>query len=296
MLRSFLPPPKPAPGFLGTPQAPQESRSGILGDPGFLEVHLENISNENYYIGGFLRHMTNAKGSRLNTVEAYGRDLRQLEDYLDIPIEEATKTALMAYVLRLYKNGKHPATISRKIAVFKNFYRYLYYQQIIAEDPAIDLKHPRFARDELGASLTEVDKMKLRAARLGPGMSAKEVRDRAITSLIFSTGIKASDLVQLNMEDYDTPTRCLNYQQDTNSETTLLDYDLAELMEAYKDTYRAQILREAFVRDRNGEPLFLNMKGFRLTRQGVWKIVREYGRTLELSVEISPRILRTCPQ
>ena len=238
--------------------------------------------------------MADSKRSKTNTLEAYGRDLRQLEEYLDLPPEEATTTVLMAYVLRLHKNGNHPATISRKIAVIKNFYRYLYYERVIGEDPAFNLKHPRFAREDSGDALSEIDKMKLRSTIIRPGMCQKDVRDCAITVLIFSTGIKASELISLNVQDYDSHARRLTYRQDTKViPEILLEYDLGELMSAYKDTYRAKILRgaEHNARDLIGEPLFLNMHGYRLTRQGVWKIVREYGRQLELSSEISPRIL-----
>jgi len=251
------------------------------------------MNSTSLHIQNFLGYMANVRGSGENTISAYGRDLRMLEEYMDTPIEDATTTALMAYVFRLHKNGKHPSTISRKIAVIKNFYRYLYYERLIPEDPAAHLKHPRFSRDEQGGALSEIDKIKIRSTNLRPGLCAKDVRDRTIAALICSTGIKASEIISLNLDSYDTATHCLKQHED-ESMKTLLDYDIAELMNAYVNNYRGQILRnKQTFQDALGEPLFLNMKGQRLTRQGIWKIVREYGRQLELSAEISPRTLET---
>ena len=250
----------------------------------------------NPLIENFLNYMTNAKGAGENTLLAYRRDLCKLENYLSAAggasIESATTTALMAFVLHLHKNGKHASTISRNIAVIKNFYKHLFYNRTISHDPAHTLKPPKIVR-ATAPTLSVCDQDKLFGDSGPSDTSTKALRDRSIVVLIFSTGIKASILTELNLDDIDITAGLLRHKHNREFNTIKLTPVVLDLLTAYINFSRNEILSASKTLELSNTiaPLFVNMKGQRLTRQGLWKIIKAYGRQAELDLELNPRLL-----
>ena len=251
----------------------------------------------NPLIDKFLNHMARDKDAGENTLLAYRRDLCKLEGYLSASggqgIGSATDTALMAYVLHLHKSGLHASTVSRSIAVIKNFYRYLFYEREISRDPARLLRPPRVVR-AASQTLSQPDKDKLLDEAPSSNADARTVRDRAITALMLSTQIRVGALTELNLGDIDLAAGLIRSKNARDESKARLEPDVLEPLEAYINTSRPEILRNSatFRFTDKSAPLFVNMNGRRLSRQGLWKIVRDYGRRAQLEVEISPRLLR----
>ncbi|MCL2618590.1 MAG: site-specific integrase, partial [Defluviitaleaceae bacterium] len=244
------------------------------------------------FISKFINHMSAAKGAGENTLLAYRRDLCALEAYLaevsPKGIEAATSTALMAYVLRLHKSGKHASTVSRCIAVIKNFYKYLYYERDITSDPALLLRSPKFSRTP-PATLSGADRDKLLDSAPTPNSTAKDIRNHAITSVLSFTPIRIGIITELNLCDVDGIAGTITYRNARDTHAADLDPHLREPLMAYIHHARPKILAAANApHDDPDAPLFVSMAGRRLTRQGLWKIVKEYGRHALPDLDLSP--------
>jgi len=229
-------------------------------------------------------------------VLAYKRDLENLESYLNSSgwqdIELASNTALMSYVLHLHKTGKHAATISRSITVIKGFYKYLYYERIIDRDNAHLLKTPKFTRQPAPKlSAQAVDS--LLSTEQNSNSSIKTIRDRAIIAVISSTGMQSAALIDLTLGSLDLSSSTLNYQQTHEKLTAKLDPTAQKFLQIYTDVARAEILTRTNSYDPTdtSAPLFVNMKGESISRQGLWKIIKEYGQN-QAQPNLSPRLLR----
>lgn len=251
----------------------------------------------NLLIGKFLNYMIHTKQASQNTVLAYKHDILSLESYLQDSgwqdIEAASTTALMAYVLNLHKIGKHAATISRNITVIKSFYRYLYYERVTTYDPAHLLKAPKFTRQPAPKlSQSEVDS--LLETKQHQGSDAKSIRDRAIVAFIASTGLSSTVLIGLTLGNLNCPKGTLHYESSHEQHFVTLPESALELLRSYTNTARADILKRAdsYTIDDLSAPLFLNMNGKKFSRQGLWKIIKEYGRN-QAQANLSPRLLQS---
>ena len=251
----------------------------------------------NPLVNNYLNYMKNVRNAGENTLLAYCRDLRKLERYLEASggqsLEAATATALMAYVLHLHKNGMNASTISRNIAVIKNFYKYLYYEQKISRDPAQMLRPPKVFRTE-PLTLSQLDQDKLLGRQPSLDDGARTIRDHAITALMFSTKIDVGTLISLDLGDIDLVTGRIGRTGSPDEAWIKLEPKTHESLDIYIKVSRSEILKnsQTFCFAEKTAPLFINMSGHRLSRQGLWKIVKEYGRRVRLEQDLNPRMLK----
>ncbi len=235
---------------------------------------------ENY--GVYLRETKNAAN---NTVISYERDLRKMKEYMETQgihtVDKVTSTALNTYLLYLEGNGMSSATISRTVAALRRFFAYQCKHGGCHEDPAESLKAPRVERkatrivtkDELGRLLN----MKV----MGP----KQLRDRAMV-LSMCRGIRASEVVGLTMEDMNLELGYLVLRGGRQKRTVAMGGYLEEALRSYLAHGRNTLLRE-----KHNNALFLNCNGKCLSRQGVWKVVKDYGEKAGIP-ELTPDGLR----
>jgi len=240
--------------------------------------------------------MINTKQASENTVLAYKRDLLSLESYLNSSgwqeIEAASTTALMAYVLYMHKNGKHAATVSRNITVIKNFYKFLYYERVTTQDPAHLLKAPKFTRQP-APKLSQGDISSLLETEQDAATDAKTTRDRAIIALIASTGLNSSTLIDLTLGSINCAESTLTYEHSHEQHFAKLPSSTLKFLEAYINSARTEILQRTsnYNPADPDAPLFVNMNGQNLSRQGLWKIIKEYGQN-QAHPNLNPRLLR----
>ncbi len=240
-------------------------------------------------IGDFIDYLSVERGLALNTLESYGRDLRQYSDFLDkgrfSSIEQASRATIISYLLYLEKQGKATATIARRLAALKSFYQFLVRERVLDRDPTANLESPKLEK-RLPRVLTvkEVDQLLRQPNPVTPA----GLRDRAMLELLYATGLRVSELVALNIDDVSLASgyaRCVGRR---GRERLLpLPPRVVDAVDRYLRDGRPRLAHGG-----DSPALFLNQRGERLTRQGFWLLMRDYTRRAGITDEITPHTLR----
>lgn len=241
-----------------------------------VEEHLE----------GFVDFLKNGKSASENTVQAYRRDISQFLDFLhSIGVEEpdlASSEVLAEYTAHLQELGRSESTVSRSVASIRGFYRYLIQQGESQENPAAGIKL-RHETKRLPEILTneEVDLL----LRQPDCVDFKGFRDKAMLEILYATGIRVSELVSLNVPDINLELGILYCRCDSKNRVIPVYPEAVKAVETY--------LKEAagYLADAAGA-LFVNYSGGRLTRQGFWKIIKQYTEKAGIQRCITPHTLR----
>lgn len=240
-------------------------------------------------IQSFIDYLTVERGLAANTLDSYGRDLKQyclyLEEGLKISARDASRTTVVAYLLHLQKQGRTTATIARRLAALKSFYQFLVQERLLADDPTADLESPK-QQKKLPRVLTvkEVEVLLNQPRTLLPSGR----RDKAMLEILYATGIRVSELVSLDVEDVNLNlgyVRCLG----KGNKERIVPIGSAAIRAVSSYLERA---REELLRDADERALFVNHQGKRLTRQGFWKIIKRYAREAGINKPITPHTLR----
>ncbi len=232
-------------------------------------------------------------GTNQNTVVAYRNDLKQVCVYLKRQqIEnwpQVTHEHIAGYLLEMRDDQAYrPATIARKLAALKTFFRYLQSTGIITSDPIEKLDTPRIQR-ELPHVLTQEQIANLFCQVDVETPAGK--RDFAMLHMLYATGMRVSELISLNLSDFDVEHAtivCPGRNGRGRRERVLPLYAAAvEATKRYLETARTGLI----ARHPEEQALFLNHHGERLTRQGFWLIIKGYARQAGIT-EITPHMLR----
>ena len=240
------------------------------------------------FCSDFSDYLVNQKSVSANTLESYVRDVEHFISYLqDRGIEDPAEVGteeMNSYVASLKQNRKSNSTIIRNIASVRCFYRYLLLAGRAGGNPAkaIRLEKPEkkfpqiLTGKEIGLLLAQPDIRE-----------AKGCRDKAMLELLYATGIRATELVDLDVDNINLRTGMLRCSTG-RSERVIPVYPTAiSAVSDYIVRVRSQIITPA-----GGQALFINLNGRRLTRQGFWKIVKGYAEQAQIVKEITPHTLR----
>ncbi|MCI6012426.1 MAG: tyrosine recombinase [Firmicutes bacterium] len=237
----------------------------------------------------FAEYLKKEKKMADNTVEAYERDVRSFCRFtekwgLENP-EEAANAEVVAYLMHLKQEGKARATVNRKLAAIRTWFQYLVEEGRISRNPALDIKSPKIERKEIEyLSVEEVERL-----MEVPDHSPKGIRDRAILELLYATGIRASELIALEIDDVNVRMGFVTCDgENMKARIIPIGRPGRKAMEAYLYGIRQDIL----ARHPQERTLFVNYIGKPITRQGLWKILKEYGEKAELSHSLTPQVLR----
>lgn len=236
----------------------------------------------------FLYDLDNERGLSQNTLESYGRDIRQFSDYLQgmkITYLDATKATVIAYLIYLQKKGRATSSISRSLAGIRSFYQYLYNNKLIDRDPTLNLESPKIEK-KLPQVLT-IGEVELLLKQ--PDTSeCKGSRDRCMLELLYATGIRVSELVSLNLDDVNIDLCFLKCSGKGMKDRVVPIGSMAiKALKEYTGKYRNILLK-----DKSEKALFLNFHGTRMTRQGFWKIIKFYSKKAGINADITPHTLR----
>jgi len=242
----------------------------------------------------FLDYLLVEKGYSNNTIAAYRNDLSQLVRYLaeersmESPLDwrKVGKNTVIDYILYLKEREYASSTVARKIAAVKSFFHYLFQSGFLVDDPTITLDSPK-VRKRLPRAASPEDIERLLAA--AKGESPKALRDRALLELLYATGMRVTELISLNLGDVDLDTgsvRC--YGKGAKERVLPIHKRAVEALQLYLEKGRPRLLRDGS----DEQALFLNPRGQRLTRQGLWLIVKQYVREAGLGGLITPHTLR----
>lgn len=223
-----------------------------------------------------------------NTVVSYERDLKQLADYFAAQgITDwrlVSKLQLEAYLRQMENEKKRPATRSRAIASMKAFFRYLEQQREIERNPASQIKSPKVEK-ELPYILTPEETVRL--LMQPDGTSAKSMRDRAMLELLYATGIRVSELLQLEVEDVSLSMDYILCRHGGRERVVPFGRAAKKSLQEYLEA-----ARPALVKDTESSLLFTNLSGRKMSRQGFWKLIKQYAQAAGIEGEITPHTLR----
>jgi integrase/recombinase XerD len=241
----------------------------------------------------FLAYLEFERGLSRNTLEAYRSDLLQFGNFLQRSSLEAARAEhidLAAFLDELAAGAEDrppvaPATLQRKAACLRSFYRHLRREEIVTHDPTAELRAPR-KRHKLPEVLSRDEVARLLASPRGTDPSA--LRDRALLELMYACGLRASEAVGLTLNDVDLRSGVLRARGKGSKERLV---PIGSEAVAAARTYLERG-RPALVGARDERHLFVNRRGGGLTRQGLYKIVQRHARAVGLDERMSPHTLR----
>ena len=241
-------------------------------------------------IRSFSDYLRDSKNTSENTILAYSRDILAFEKYLSKKgkeILEATQTDVLSYIMELSKAGKSTSTTNRKLASIRAFYTFKIKENNLKVNPADDIKTPRAERKEVDfLSIAEVEELLKQ-----PGESVKGYRDRAIFEVLYGTGIRVNELIELNLDDVNLRMGFITCQGNGKGRIVPLGSYAKDAIKKYFDSSMPSLAKNKNYQD-GSAPLFLNYMGERFTRQGLWKLMKQYGKAVGMEERITPHILR----
>jgi integrase/recombinase XerD len=240
-------------------------------------------------ITSFLTHVRVEKGLSTNTVAAYRRDLLKFEAFAKkrkLSLEDARRDDLVDFLSSLYHQKLESRTVARHLVTLRNFFRFAQVKEMITEDPSVNLESPKIRRSLPGyLRLQEVEKLLAQPDEKTP----IGLRDRAMLEVLYSSGLRVSELIGLRVMDLDRSAGCLRCIGKGDKERIVpIGKKATALVERYLRDARPKLLGKGT----NSPALFLNRRGGSFSRVGVWKILSAYGRQAGLRVALTPHMLR----
>ena len=229
-------------------------------------------------IRSFSDYLRDSKNTSENTILAYSRDILAFKKYLEKKgkeLLEATQTDVLSYIMELSKAGKSTSTTNRKLASIRAFYTFKIKENELKTNPADDIKTPRAERKEVDfLSIAEVEELLKQ-----PGESVKGYRDRAIFEVLYGTGIRVNELIELNLDDVNLRMGFITCQSNGKGRIVPLGSYAKDAIKKYFDSSMPSLAKNKNYQD-GSAPLFLNYMGERFTRQGLWKLMKQYGKAV----------------
>jgi integrase/recombinase XerD len=240
-------------------------------------------------VDAYLSHLTVERRLSPHTIEGYGRDLAQLGEAaagLEQPVELLDRRALEQHVRQLMGEGRSPRSVARAVACLRGFYRFLVVSGRRQDNPAGDLRAPRAWKTlPKFLSIDEVDRLLQSPDTTEP----RGLRDRALIELLYATGLRVSEMVNLRQQDLNLESGYLTCTGKGRKQRLVPVGDEAA---AWLTRY-LQEGRPALLKRRASPRLFVNARGgAALTRVGFWKILKTYGKRAGVTSSISPHVLR----
>jgi integrase/recombinase XerD len=248
------------------------------------------------YVESFLKHLKVEKGFSKNTEEAYRNDLTQLINYIssdsskkgEMPSWDGfDRQKMLGYMLFLNEQGYASTTRARKIAAAKSFFKFMTEEHKVQLNPTDNI-----ASLKVGRALPKPISV-AQARRLldepGKGTTPESKRDKAMLELLYASGMRVSELISLDTGDVDVSGGLVRCFGKGNKERMIPIYPrAAKTVEEYLREARPKILQHNLTE----KALFLNVRGERLTRQGLWQILKGYAKAAGIEVEVTPHTLR----
>ncbi|AAW39523.1 MAG: site-specific tyrosine recombinase XerD [Dehalococcoides mccartyi] len=246
-------------------------------------------------IQSFLNYLMVEKGFSENTTEAYENDLRQMMTFADkeaaksgkIPgWENFTRQTMLAYMLDLKERNYAITTVVRKMAAAKSFFNFMVAEGKLKENPTENISTPKVGKPLPDAiSISQVRALLNQPVKSG---SSEAKRDKAMLELLYASGMRVTELVNLNVLDVDLKEGFVRCFGKGRKERMIPIYpQAAQSIQEYLTEIRPNL-----VRAETEKALFLNRRGDRLTRQGLWQILKGYAREAGLDDVVTPHTLR----
>ena len=242
----------------------------------------------NTYVKEYTSFMTDIRHKSLNTVESYKRDVTQYISYLDgtgvTDISSTTKTTVLSYLLYLQKEGRASSTVSRTLASLRSYYLFMMQNGVVKSNPTSNLEAPHVEKKIPKILSGEEVELLLEQPK---DCDNKGIRDKAILELLYATGIRVSELINLDVSDVNVPMSFVRCKGGKKERIIPMGHQAKDALENYINN-----VRKYMVKDENETALFVNCSGARLSRQGFWKLIKYYQHIAGIETDITPHTLR----
>lgn len=239
------------------------------------------------YLKEFSEYLSDVKKSSANTIESYVRDVRAFLSYAEInsvDISSASSDEIKQYIGYLERIGKNHSTQVRNLASVRSFYEFLIFSDIVTENPTKTVKLKK-CETKLPEILTQKE---IDILLSQPNVSTlRGCRDKAMLELLYATGLRVSELIDLNLDDINLQVNIIVCHSKNTERVVPIYKSAAKSIENYLTTVRGGL-----VSDKSEKALFVNMNGGRMTRQGFWKIIKAYAESGGIQKTITPHTIR----
>ncbi len=238
-------------------------------------------------VSAYEAYLKTEKRASANTVSSYLRDIHQYAAVMmekGVDLSDAVTEDVAEYTASLTRQGKSPATVTRSVASIKSFYQYLMSQGVVAQNPAKGVTAAKVER-KLPQVLTgkEVELF----LEQPECTDLKGYRDRAMLELLYATGIRVSELIDLDVDDLNLPGSVLKCYSKGRERIIPLYPAAVRALSEYVHNVRPQLVESV-----EETALFVNMSGERMSRQGFWKLIKYYQEKAGIQKDITPHTLR----
>ncbi len=268
----------------------QRARKPYVSSGGFGESGAPSSQGGEIFIqiGRFLSSVRVEKGLSVNTIESYRRDLMKFAAHAEnasMSLSKVSREYLQEFIDSLYAQGMAARSVARCVVSLRNFFRFLVKEKVVASDVTAQMDSPQVGRSlPKFLAIKEVDLLFCQPDLCMPA----GLRDRAMLELLYATGMRVSELVNVRLEDLDVNlgiVRCLG----KGGKERLIPVGKAALraVEAWLRDGRQKLLKKNIV-----PYLFLNHRGGQLSRVGFWKILARYGRAAAITAPLTPHVIR----
>ncbi|UOY93872.1 site-specific tyrosine recombinase XerD [Ectobacillus sp. JY-23] len=237
----------------------------------------------------FIHYMIVEKGLAQNTIVAYERDLKGYIQYVQkveqiVSWQEVQRSHIVAFLHHLKMQSKSSKTLARHIASIRSFHQFMLREHIAEHDPSVHIETPQAER-KLPKVLSVVEVEGLLQA---PDHTPFGIRDKAMLELLYATGLRVSELINLDLADVHITMGFVRCVGKGNKERIIPLGRLAtEAISTYIERGRTSLLGR-----HTTNALFLNHQGNRLTRQGFWKILKKLAQKANIQKDLTPHTLR----
>ena len=242
----------------------------------------------NTYVKEYTSFMTDIRHKSLNTVESYKRDVTQYISYLDgtgvTDISSTTKATVLSYLLYLQKEGRASSTVSRTLASLRSYYLFMMQNGVVKSNPTSNLEAPHVEKKIPKILSGEEVELLLEQPK---NCDNKGIRDKAMLELLYATGIRVSELINLDVSDVNVPMSFVRCKGGKKERIIPMGHQAKDALENYINN-----VRKYMVKDENETALFVNCSGARLSRQGFWKLIKYYQHIAGIETDITPHTLR----
>ena len=239
-------------------------------------------------IGAYENYLTKVKQASANTIASYMRDIRQFSEWLrsieDADVVDATQVNISDYLTHLEKDGRSGATVSRNLASLKNFYSYVVSSGFLENTPVTEIRVDR-GEKKLPQILTGREIELLLAQPVC--VDAKGYRDKAMLEVMYATGIRVTELIDLDVDDVNLELGTIKCAGAKKTRSIPLYPAALKALTAY-----LMDIRRGMIADPDERALFVNVNGVRMSRQGFWKILKYYQASAHIEKDITPHTLR----
>jgi integrase/recombinase XerD len=240
-------------------------------------------------LDSFLTYLTIEKGLSKNTLESYGRDVRKfllfLEEGQIKTIQEIKYENILDFLSHFKKQGFSDTTTVRTIVSIKQFFKYLLLEKIIKEDPTSQIRTPKMKKSIPGViSLEDVERV-----LASPNESTPEgIRDLAMLEVLYATGIRVSELIWLKLNEVNFEMGfVIVYGKGSKERIVPIGGQAQEKLRTYMELSRPLLLKS-----RDSKELFVTRRAKAMTRQGFWKLIKNYALKAGITKQISPHTMR----